>query len=128
MRGSNTAAGANGLSLATAFAFPYPYTAAAKLWFKITVVVGGTRSDASPIYGPVIMGALRPGHVGCMCGRTCLRRWCGRVQQVCRHAHTDARHACSALHMHECGPCIPHPVTHHRSPIHPSYAPAQAHP
>ena len=71
VRGSNTANGANGLSLATAFAFNYPYTAAAKLWFKVTVVVGGTRSDASPIYGPIIMGALRRGHVvllPCMCG------------------------------------------------------------
>lgn len=56
MRGSNTASGANGLSLATAFAFPYPSTAAAKLWFTVTVVVGGTRSPASPIYGPIIMG------------------------------------------------------------------------
>ncbi|PRW20837.1 Ig-like domain repeat [Chlorella sorokiniana] len=56
VRGSNTASGANGLSLATAFAFPYPSTAAAKLWFTVTVVVGGTRSPASPIYGPIIMG------------------------------------------------------------------------
>lgn len=71
MRGNNTAAGADGKTPATAFVFPYPYTGPAKLWFKVTVVVGGTRSSASDIYGPIIMGALRRGHVvllPCMCG------------------------------------------------------------
>ena len=58
MRGNNTAAGADGKTPATAFVFPYPYTGPAKLWFKVTVVVGGTRSSASDIYGPIIMGAL----------------------------------------------------------------------
>ena len=66
MKGSNTASGADGTTPDTAFVFAYPYTAAAKLWFKITVVVGGTRSGASDIYGPVIMGACRR-CVGCCC-------------------------------------------------------------
>ena len=57
MRGNNTRSGADGKTQATAFVFPYPYTAAAKLWFKVTVVVGGTRSAASATRGPVIMGA-----------------------------------------------------------------------
>ena len=58
VRGNNTASNADGKTPASAFVFPYPYTGAAKLWFTVTVVVGGTRSSASPIYGPVIMGAL----------------------------------------------------------------------
>ena len=64
VKGSNTDPNADGLTQATAFAFPYPATAAAKLWFKVTVVVGGTRSDASGIYGPIIMGEQPrwPGH------------------------------------------------------------------
>lgn len=56
VKGSNTDPSADGKTPATAFVFAYPYTTAAKLWFKVTVVVGGTRSDASGIYGPVIMG------------------------------------------------------------------------
>ena len=56
VRGNNTRAGADGKAQATAFVFPYPYTTAAKLWFKVTVVVGGTRSPASATYGPIIVG------------------------------------------------------------------------
>ena len=57
VRGNNTRSGADGKAQATAFVFPSPYTTAAKLWFKVTVVVGGTRSAASEAKGPVIMGA-----------------------------------------------------------------------
>ncbi|PRW20946.1 fibronectin type III domain-containing [Chlorella sorokiniana] len=56
VRGNNSRTGADGKSNSSAFAFPYPYTAAAKLWFKVTVVVGGTRSAASAIYGPIVVG------------------------------------------------------------------------
>ncbi len=56
VRGNNSRSGADGLSFATAFVFPYPFTAAAKLWFKVTVVVGGTRSPASGLYGPIVVG------------------------------------------------------------------------
>ena len=89
VRGSNTATGADGLSLATAFAFPYPYTTAAKLWFKVTVVVGGTRSDASPIYGPIIMGALMHAHVVALL-------WCmvaGAGMCSCAAVHIREPHA-----------------------------------
>lgn len=50
VRGNNTAEGADGKSQASAFVFPYPYTTAAKLWFKVTVVTGGTRSPASQLF------------------------------------------------------------------------------
>ena len=66
VKGSNTDPNADGKTPATAFVFDYPYTSAAKLWFKVTVVVGGTRSDASGIYGPVIMGEQH-GPSGCGC-------------------------------------------------------------
>ena len=56
MRGNNSRSGADGKANASAFVFPYPYTAAAKLWFRVTVVVGGTRSGQSDLYGPIVVG------------------------------------------------------------------------
>ena len=64
VRGNNTAAGADGKE--RAFVFRYPYTSAAELWFKVTVVVGSTRSDASVI-------TTRSAVVG-----ECDRLFCGR--------------------------------------------------
>lgn len=56
MRGNNTADGADGKAEASAFVFPYPFTAGAELYFRVTVVVGGTRSPASEKWGPVVVG------------------------------------------------------------------------
>ena len=65
MRGNNTASNADGKSEVSAFVFPYPYTAAAKLWFKVTAVMGGTRSDASELSS-----------LGVVVGK-CAAPWCG---------------------------------------------------
>lgn len=80
MRGSNTASGADGKAPDTAFAFAYPYPGPAKLWFRVTVVSGGTRSDASEVYGPVVMGALRG---GAACAPPAARLWCWRTSASC---------------------------------------------
>ena len=54
MRGNNTDETADGKS--TAFVFPYNFTAAAELYFTVTVVVGGTRSPPSNVKGPIVVG------------------------------------------------------------------------
>ncbi|PRW20918.1 fibronectin type III domain-containing [Chlorella sorokiniana] len=56
VRGNNTADGADGKQASSAFAFPYPYTTGAQLYFTVAVVVGTTRSNASLVYGPVVVG------------------------------------------------------------------------
>ena len=58
VRGNNTADGADGTD-GKAFVFPYPFTTGAQLYFTVTVVVGGTRSGASLVYGPIVVGEWR---------------------------------------------------------------------
>lgn len=61
MRGNNTADGADGKAAASAYVFHYPFTTGAQLYFRVTVVVGGTRSDPSEKWGPVVVGELLGG-------------------------------------------------------------------
>ena len=83
VRGNNTAADADGTA-AKPFVFPYPYTSAATLWFKVTVVVGTTRSDASELSSAgVVVGEC----AGC-CASLLARREadagrCGVLQGNC---------------------------------------------
>lgn len=89
VRGNNTAADADGTA-AKPFVFPYPYTSAATLWFKVTVVVGTTRSDASELSSAgVVVGecagccpprhdavASHGGELGKLAGRSSLAHTC----------------------------------------------------
>lgn len=66
VRGNNSRSGADGKSQDKAFVFRYPYASAAELWFKVTVVVGTTRSDASMVAPQSSDGVV----VGKMCSRS----------------------------------------------------------
>ena len=81
VRGNNTAEGADGKSQASAFVFPYPFTTGAQLYFTVTVVVGGTRSEASLVFGPIVVGEWRL-QWWCVTGRCA--RWCNTAAvQAC---------------------------------------------
>ena len=104
VRGNNTADGADGKTVETAFAFAYPYTAAAELYFTVSVVVGNTRSNASAVSTAVVVGECAGG--GPQLG------WAVQHMRTARAAGSSAHQASVPYH---CSPV--HTGTAHCSPV-----------